>query len=155
MIQCWKYTLSIICRREGLHKRSLEEYHGVTEKAYVLFLTSCGVSSAEGKIICESLVVKPISSTRFLSRCQVDLIHFRDMSETQHCIPINRCCCSRTILQNISSSTSQTRVSCVNCKCIGRDFLWPRSSSLPSVRKGRRIQQQHVKHPTKPEMAFC
>ena len=29
----------------------------------------------------KSLVVKPISSTRFLSRCQVDLIDFRDMSE--------------------------------------------------------------------------
>ena len=72
-------------RRDGLHKRLAEEYHGVTEKACVLFLASCAechLRKANKSV--KSLVVKPISSTRFLSRCQVDLIDFRDMSETHN-----------------------------------------------------------------------
>ena len=71
-------------RRDGLHKRLVQEYHGITEKACVLFLASCEechLRKANKSV--KSLVVKPISSTRFLSRCQVNLIDFRDMSE-QH-----------------------------------------------------------------------
>ena len=68
-----------------MHKRLLEEYHGVTEKACVLFLASCEECHLrKAKKSVKSLVVKPISSTRFLSRCQVDLIDFRDMSETHN-----------------------------------------------------------------------
>eukprot|EP00800_Vazella_pourtalesii_P011706 TRINITY_DN2821_c0_g1_i2.p1 TRINITY_DN2821_c0_g1~~TRINITY_DN2821_c0_g1_i2.p1 ORF type:complete len:470 (+),score=58.69 TRINITY_DN2821_c0_g1_i2:459-1868(+) len=72
-------------RRDGLHKRLSEEYHGVTEKACVLFLANCEECHLrKAKKSVKSLVVKPISSTRFLSRCQVDLIDFRDMSETHN-----------------------------------------------------------------------
>ena len=69
-------------QRDGLHKRLLEEYHCVTEKACVLLASceECHLRKANKSV--KSLVVKPISSTRFLSRCQVDLLDFRYMSET-------------------------------------------------------------------------
>ena len=71
-------------RREGLHKRLTKEFHGITEKACTLFLESCEECHLrKAKKSVKSVVVKPISSTQFLSRCQVDLIDFRDMSE-QH-----------------------------------------------------------------------
>ena len=69
-------------RRIGLYKRISQEYHGITEKACKIFLQGCEechLRKARKSI--KSLVVKPIYSTRFLSRCQVDLIDFRDMSQ--------------------------------------------------------------------------
>ena len=68
-------------RRIGLYKRVSQEFHGITEKTCNIFLQGseeCHLRKAKKSI--KSLVVKPISSTRFLSRCQVDLIDFRDMS---------------------------------------------------------------------------
>ena len=68
-------------RRDGLHKRLTQEFHGVTEKACILFLAGCEECHLrKAKKSVKSIVVKPISSTQFLSRCQVDLIDFRDMS---------------------------------------------------------------------------
>ena len=69
-------------RRIGLYKRVSQEFHGITEKnCNTLFhgCEECHLRKAKKSI--KSLVVKPLSSTRFLSRCQVDLIDFRDMSE--------------------------------------------------------------------------
>ena len=69
-------------RKKGLYKRLSREYHGVTEKACNIFLQSCEECHLrKSKKSIKSLVVKPISSTRFLSRCQVDPIDFRDMSD--------------------------------------------------------------------------
>ena len=69
-------------RKLGLHECLYEKYHGVTEKACNLFLQGCEECHLrKSKKSVKSLVVKPISSTRFLSRCQVDMIDFRDMSE--------------------------------------------------------------------------
>ena len=69
-------------RRIGLYKRVSQEFHGITEKACNIFLQcceECHLRKAKKNI--KSLVVKPLSSTGFLSRYQVDLIDFRDMSE--------------------------------------------------------------------------
>ena len=69
-------------RRIGLYKRLSQEFHGITEKACNIFLQGCEECHLrKAKKSIKSLVVKPISSSRFLSRCQVDLIDFRDMSE--------------------------------------------------------------------------
>ena len=69
-------------RKKGLYKRLLRQYHGVTEKACKIFLQSCEECHLrKSKKSIKSLVVKPISSTRFLPRCQVDLIDFRDISD--------------------------------------------------------------------------
>ena len=68
-------------RKVGVYKRLYREYHGVTEKACNMFLQGCEECHLRRSKKSKSLVVKPISSTRFLSRCQVDLIDFRDMSE--------------------------------------------------------------------------
>ena len=69
-------------RKLGLHKCVSGLYHGITEKACNIFLQGCEECHLRKvKNSVKSLVVKPISSTRFLSRCQVDLIDFRDMSD--------------------------------------------------------------------------
>ena len=69
-------------RRIGLYKRVSQEFHGITEKTCNIFLQGCEECHLrKAKKSIKSLVVKPISSTRFLSRCQVDLIDFRDKSE--------------------------------------------------------------------------
>ena len=69
-------------RRIGLYKRMSQEFHGITEKTCNIFLQGCEECHLrKAKKSIKSLVVKPISSTRFLSRYQVDLIDFRDMSE--------------------------------------------------------------------------
>ena len=69
-------------RRIGLYKRVSQEFHGITEKACNLFLQGCEECHLrKAKKSIKSLVVKPISSTRYLSRCQVDRIDFRDMSQ--------------------------------------------------------------------------
>ena len=138
-----------------MHKRLSEEYHGVTEKACVLFLADCEeYHLRKAKKSVKSLVVKPISSTRFLSRCQVDLIDFRDMSETHNmadcgipykwllvCPDTPTAICREyynLLFHEISPpSTSQAQVSCRSCRCIGRYFLTPRSSSYPPVRQWR------------------
>ena len=89
---CWKLKLPVKCYvvrtlnitmwEMGPHKRPSKEYHAVTEKACNLFLhgfEECNLQKPKKSD--KFLVVKPISSTRFLSRCQLDLIGFRDMSE--------------------------------------------------------------------------
>ena len=69
-------------RRIGLYKRVSQEFHGITKKACNIFLQGCEECHLrKAKKNINSLVVKPISSTGFLSRCQVDLNDFRDMSE--------------------------------------------------------------------------
>ena len=67
-----------------MHIRLAEDwYHGVIEKACLRFLASCEECHLrKAKKSVKSLVVKPISSTRFLSRYQVDLIDLWDMSDT-------------------------------------------------------------------------
>ena len=70
--------------RIGLYKRVSQEFHGITEKTCNIFLQGCEECHLrKAKKSIKSLVVKPKSSTRFLSRCQVDLIDFRVMSEVQ------------------------------------------------------------------------
>ena len=58
-----------------------QEFHGITEKACNILqgCEECHLRKAKKNI--KSLVVKPISSTGFLSRSLVDLIDFRDMSD--------------------------------------------------------------------------
>ena len=69
-------------RRIGLYKYVSQEFHGITEKVCNIFLQGCEECHLrKAKKSIKSLVVKPISSTRYLSRCQVDLIDFRDMSQ--------------------------------------------------------------------------
>ena len=69
-------------RKLGLYKCVSGLYHGITEKACNIFLQGCEECHLrKAKKSVESLVVKPILPTRFLSRCQVDLIDFRVMSE--------------------------------------------------------------------------
>ena len=69
-------------RRIGLYKRVTQEFHGITEKICNVFLQGCEECHLrKAKKSIKSLVVKPISSTRYLSRCQVDLIDFRDTSQ--------------------------------------------------------------------------
>ena len=65
--------------RTKLYKRVSQEYHGVTEMICGLFVKTCQVCHLKkSKISPKGLVVKPITSTNFLSRAQVDSIDIRD-----------------------------------------------------------------------------
>ena len=67
--------------RTKLHKRASQEYHGVTEKICGLFVKICQVCHLKkSKKSLKSVVIKPITSTHFLSRAQVDLIDMRDQN---------------------------------------------------------------------------
>ncbi|KAI6646062.1 KRAB-A domain-containing protein 2 [Oopsacas minuta] len=67
-------------RRIGLYKRFSQEFHGITEKVCNIFLQRCEECHLrKAKKSIKSLVVKPIFSTGYLSRCQADLIYFKDM----------------------------------------------------------------------------
>ena len=69
-------------RRIGLYKRVSQEIHGIIEKICNIFLQGCEECHLrKAKKCMKSLVAKPISSTRYLSCCQVELIDFRDMSQ--------------------------------------------------------------------------
>ena len=77
----WTHAEHNHVRKMRLYKRLSSEYHGVTKKACNIFLQAVKNAILKIQKSIKSLVVKPISSTRFLSRCQVDLIDFHDMSE--------------------------------------------------------------------------
>ena len=69
-------------RKIVLYKRVSQEFHGITEKVCNIFLRGCEeFHLRKAKKSIKFLVVKPISSTRYLSRCQIALIDFRDMSQ--------------------------------------------------------------------------
>ena len=119
-------------------------------------LQRCYLRKAKRSV--KSLVVKPISSTRF--RPDVKLIWLISGTYQRHTtwlivvfpemvVPV-----SGPFYKISHASTSQTHVSCRSCKCSGKDFLWPRSSSHPRVKQWRRIQHQHAILPTIPDMAL-
>ena len=94
-------------RRIGLYKRVSQEFHGITEKACNNFLQGCEECHLrKAKKNINSLVVKPISSARFLSRCQVDLIDFRTCQKSITSLSlvfhIAGCWCIRITSQNSS-----------------------------------------------------
>ena len=68
------------CGRTGLYKRISQEFHGITEKICHMFISHCELCQLKKyKKPLKSLVIKPISSSVYLSRGQVDLI---DLSTT-------------------------------------------------------------------------
>ena len=63
--------------RTGLYKRTSSELHGVTEKICQLFVSHCRICQLKiSRKSIKSLVVKPIASSSYLSRGQIDLIDF-------------------------------------------------------------------------------
>ena len=65
------------CGRTGPYKRISLELHGVTEKICQLFVSHCKICQLKkSRKSIKSLVIKPISSSGYLSRGQVDLIDF-------------------------------------------------------------------------------
>ena len=67
--------------RTKLYKQAALKYHGVTEKICGLFVKTCQVCFLKkAKRSLKSVVVKPITSTDFLSRAQIDLIDMNDQN---------------------------------------------------------------------------
>ena len=81
--QSWKsFTKSRGTIQVGqLYKRAAQEFYGVSEKICGLFVRTCQVCHLKkSKKSLKSIVVKPISSTNFLSRAQIDLIDMSDQN---------------------------------------------------------------------------
>ena len=67
--------------RTKLYKRVSQELYGVTEKICNLFVKTCPVCHLKkAKKSLKSVVVKPITSTNFLCRAQIDLIDMSDQN---------------------------------------------------------------------------
>ena len=81
-------TLHSLHRLEGnhtgrtkLYKHASLKHHGVTEKSCGLFVKTCQVcQEKKANKSLKSIVVKPITSTDFLSRAQIDLIDMSDQN---------------------------------------------------------------------------
>ena len=85
-------------------KRISSELHGVTEKICQLFVSHCRICQLKkSRKSIKSFVVKPIASSSYLSRGQVDLIDFSTVSpKIMH--HINGFLYIKTILQSLSFS---------------------------------------------------
>ena len=81
-------TLDSLHRLEGnhagrtiLYKQAALKYHGVTDKICGLFVKTCQVCFLKkAKMSLKSVVIKPITSTDFFSRAQIDLIDMNDQN---------------------------------------------------------------------------
>ena len=63
--------------RDGLYKALSQKYYGVTKSVCQIFTSQCEICQLKRhKKPMKSLVVKPISSSSYLSRGQMDLIDF-------------------------------------------------------------------------------
>ena len=73
------------CGRTGLHKSLLMNYCGITEKICQIFVNHCEICQQKKcRKSMKSIVVKPITSSSYLSRAQVDLIDFSSTFPTDN-----------------------------------------------------------------------
>ena len=67
--------------RTRLYKRASQEFYGITEKICGIFVKTCPVCYLKkSKKSLKSIVVKPISSTEYHCRGQVDLVDMSDLN---------------------------------------------------------------------------
>ena len=67
--------------RTRLYKRASQELYGITEKICGIFVKTCPVCYLKkSKKSLKSIVVKPISSTEYHRRGQVDLVDMSDLN---------------------------------------------------------------------------
>ena len=82
------HSEDIHCGIIRLYKHIVQHYHGITEEIcgfYVSTCQTCYLKKAKKSI--KSIVTKPIKSTDYLSRGQVDLVDLSDMNPVMNVSP--------------------------------------------------------------------
>ena len=103
--------------RTKLYKRASQEFYGITEKISSVFVKTCPVCFLKkSKKSLKSTVVKPISSTEYHCRGQIDLVDMSNLNLDANLSP-DGVTSYKYLLVYLDHFTKKVNLAPLKCKC--------------------------------------